>query len=185
MVGLLIKESKLKELIHGKILNLNTEDICLWQENAQELPEVRMCQQIFKINFEKITSLCLNKKMKAYLNENLKLKSIRYPDNVDRNKCRENLLTAITKKNIAGKQLFPHELVDKVVYDISSGVKAVINSQWESMKSNVLDMINERKKQTLEDNESLKMDFGKIVFMADTSGSMAGIPLSVAVGISI
>lgn len=137
-----------------------------------DIPEVKECANKFsEINFEKVASLCLNRKMKAFLNEKLKGIDLRHPDSVDRNTCRENLLKTIIENEVNGKQLFPHELVEKVNDNISTGIVAVINAQWESMKMGVLELS--------------KSKLGKTVFMADVSGSMYGTPLSVAVGLSI
>ena len=72
---------------------------------ALEVPEVLMCaQQWAEINFAKVSSLCLDRNKRAFLNEG----KGRPLDNKDRVACRENLLTMIVEKGVnalKGKQV--------------------------------------------------------------------------------
>jgi hypothetical protein len=67
-----------------------------------------------EINFAKVSSLCLDRHKRAFLNED----KDRARDNLDRLACREHLLEMIAEKGVSGfkgKQLFPHELVRQVL----------------------------------------------------------------------
>ncbi|GMI11128.1 hypothetical protein TrVE_jg9611 [Triparma verrucosa] len=177
---------------------------------ALEVPEVKECAGKFsEINFERVTSLCLNRKMKSFLNERLKDSKMRlggydetgdrYPENEDRVAARKHLLDLILKKgSVKGKDLFPHELVEncqKGGYNgMSTGVKAVVNAQWVAMRENVVKMAKERKEALAAKADPADavaaapqepLDLGKIICMADVSGSMSGTPMSVSIAMGI
>ena len=65
---------------------------------------------------------------------------------------------------------------------LSSGVKAVLNGQWNSLRENVVSMTEARRKTLEELGEVLGMDTGKLVVMSDVSGSMTGDPMLVSIG---
>ncbi|GMH68856.1 hypothetical protein TL16_g05026 [Triparma laevis f. inornata] len=173
-----------------------------------EVPEVKECCGKFsEINFERVTSLCMNRKMKSFLNEKLRDSKMqngeyeetgdRFPENEDRVEARKHLLELILKKgSVKGKDLFPHELVEncqKGGYGgLSTGVKAVINAQWIAMRENVIKMAEERKKalerkaeEMAEQPPQKPIDLGKVICMADVSGSMSGTPMSVSIAMGI
>ena len=79
---------------------------------ALALPEVLMCAKRWaEIEFGRISSVCLDRQKKAFLNEGRR----RHPEQ-DRLACRAHLLAAIQeKKALKGKQLFPHQLVQQVL----------------------------------------------------------------------
>ena len=128
---------------------------------ALAVPEVRMCaQQWAEIEFGKVSSLCLDRHKRAFLNEG---KANRHEDTPDRVACRENLLSLITEKGVAalkGKQLFPHELVKQVLepkrgfcgfgaggecgHGLSDAVCAVLNVQWEAIRAGLLEQVEAR-----------------------------------------
>ena len=128
---------------------------------ALAVPEVRMCaQQWAEIEFGKVSSLCLDRHKRAFLNEG---KARAHEDNPDRAACRQNLLTLIRDKGIAalkGKQLFPHELVQQVLeprrglcgfggvggrgHGLSEAVCAVLNVQWEAIRAGLLEQVEAR-----------------------------------------
>ena len=128
---------------------------------ALAVPEVRMCaQQWAEIEFGKVSSLCLDRHKRAFLNEG---KARAHEDNPDRAACRENLLTLIRDKGVAalkGKQLFPHELVQQVLepkrglcgfggfggrgHGLSEAVSAVLNVQWEAIRAGLLEQVEAR-----------------------------------------
>lgn len=128
---------------------------------ALEVPEVHMCAKRWdEIEFAKVPSLCLDRNKRAFLNET-KEGNVAYLDDADRVACREHLLATIVEKGVAalkGKQLFPHELVGRVVQGrcyrgprgsagLSSGVTAVLNVQWEAVRKGLLDMVAARKEE--------------------------------------
>ena len=128
---------------------------------ALAVPEVLMCaQQWGEIEFGKVSSLCLDRHKRAFLNEG---KANRHEDTPDRVACRENLLSLITEKGVAalkGKQLFPHELVKQVLepkrgfcgfgaggecgHGLSDAVCAVLNVQWEAIRAGLLEQVEAR-----------------------------------------
>ena len=116
---------------------------------ALAVPEVLMCAQKWaEINFAKVSSLCLDRHKRAFLNEG----KDRARDNLDRLACREHLLEMIAEKGVSGlkgKQLFPHELVQQVLNpkrgDLSDAVCAILNIQWEAVRNGLLEMVEARK----------------------------------------
>ena len=125
---------------------------------ALAVPEVLMCaQQWGEIEFGKVSSLCLDRHKRAFLNEG---KARAHEDDPDRAACRENLLTLIRDKGVAalkGKQLFPHELVQQVLeprrglcgvggrgHGLSEAVCAVLNVQWEAIRAGLLEQVEAR-----------------------------------------
>jgi hypothetical protein len=183
---------------------------------ALDIPEVKECANKFaEIDFNKVTSLCLNRKMKAFLNEKLGRESEmatgkyeetgdRYPKSEDRVAARKHLIDLIVKKGtVKGKQLFPHELVENVQGGRKSTAESlVINAQWKTLREGVVEMA-EKRRDEMEKKEMEKdgwegvegggkggrgkggMDLGKIICMADVSGSMSGTPMSVSIAMGI
>jgi len=163
---------------------------------ALAVPEVFECANAFaEIDFNRVTSLCLSRKTKAYLNESLKgfddsENGNRFPESEDRVACRNNLLKCLAEKGVKGKDLFPHELVSKVQSSgrSSTAVDLLINGQWKAIREGVENMVEERKKSLLVEGESgaaPSVDFGKLIVMADVSGSMHGTPMEVAIAMGI
>lgn len=123
---------------------------------ALVVPEVYMCAERWaELEFDKVPSLCLDHNKRAFLNET-KEGAVRRPDDADRVSCRERLLSTIVEKGVAalkGKQLFPHELVQQVLQrkrgpaSLSSGVTAVLDAQWETVRKGLLDMVAARKEE--------------------------------------
>jgi len=172
-----------------------------------EIPEVKMASGHFsEINFERVTSNCLHRRMKAFLNERLKDSKMntgdydetgdRFPENEDRVAARKNLLDLIIKKGaVKGATLFPHELVQTCQQgrNSSTGAKAVMNAQWVTMRENVIKMAEERRKKVEEEAASKDvpqaaskpLDLGKLIIMSDVSGSMSGTPMLVSIAMGI
>jgi len=148
---------------------------------ALDIPEVKMCANRWaEINFGKVTSLCLSRNTRAFLDEDKK-GNLRHPDSIDRKDCRENLIKNLMK-GVKGGQLNPNELVEKVFEkEVSIAVKAVVNSQWDSLVKNVQEQIQKR----IEVTGSKNFDLTKCVIMSDVSGSMNGTPMMVSIGFGI
>jgi len=158
-----------------------------------KVPEVLMSAQCWgKINFKKVPSLCLNRHRKAFLNEDLKVKlskdefetGNRYPLNPDRVLCRKHLMDQLRKGAINGKQLFPHEIVQKLGRrsDAASMEEVMCQAQWNSIRSDLLKGMEELR--ASEDKDG-KVDLGNLVPLVDVSGSMQGIPMEVAIAMGI
>jgi len=163
---------------------------------ALEVPEVKMCANHWaELKFSRITSLCMNRKMKALLNEHLKVlpssaeekTGNRYPENPDRVASRQNLLDHIIEKGISGKQLLPHELVSKVFgqHNMSSAVRTVVNAQWDKVVLNCLEQIQTRVSELKAQGKDINIDMTNMVCMSDVSGSMSGTPMMVSIALGI
>ena len=166
---------------------------CTKVRSALDIPEVKECAHRFaEINFSKMPARCLKNKMKAYLNEKLKQPSNhpngnRFPNDEDRVAARNNLLKVLNEVGVNGSQCDPHELVSKVFgkTSLSIGVKSVINSQWISLRDNVLAMIQDRRDKIIELENVNNTDTGNMIVMSDVSGSMSGDPMLVSIGMGI
>lgn len=169
---------------------------------ALDVPEVKMCGKRYsELNYEKVPSVCLKKFSKAFFNEKLKESSPddlmgignRFPDDEDRILSRQNLMEAMKKDKVKGKQLYPHELVTAVNAKNCSSVERVLfHHQWKSMRSGLLDSIAKKKaeldsKATSSGSTPARgsVDIGKLVPLSDVSGSMAGIPMEVSIALGI
>ena len=148
---------------------------------ALDIPEVKMCSNRWnEINFARVPSICLSRNTMAFLDED-KNGRIKHPENDGRQMCRHNLLDKL-KEGLKGGQLNPNELVEKVYGGgVSLSVKAVVNSQWESLMKNVQEQIRGRIAETGKNN----FDITKCIVMSDVSGSMVGTPMMVSIGFGI
>lgn len=166
--------------------------------------EVKMSSNEWdSINFSKqVTSLSLMKYRKAFLNETVNCMppsshedetGNRYPNNKVRVACRKQLRETMLNQNVSrlkGKQLFPHEIVQKIMNDwsgkLSSLEKDIFAFQWDDIKNNVLQSLSEAKsKKEVEQGHGLSIDLGKTVSLVDVSGSMGGTPMEVAIALGI
>jgi hypothetical protein len=149
--------------------------------------EILMCDKRYsEIDFSHVSSVCLNKFRKAFLNELVKEPyhdyvantGNRYPDDLDRVLCRQHLLEKTMSQDIHGKQVMPHILVEQVISkSLSDSEENLFNVQWEKIKEDVLNQINSI------DNK--KMDLGKLVALSDVSDSMSGIPMHVSIALGL
>ena len=118
--------------------------------SALNVPETSMCGKRWSsIEFSAVKSLCMDRNKRSFLNETKKGEPL-HPGDADREECRERLLKAVVAKGVAalnGKQLYPHELVAQAISrgDVSSGIAAVLNAQWDAIRNGLLDMVAERK----------------------------------------
>lgn len=157
--------------------------VCSFMNKRLDTIQIKQCGKNWKnINHTKTTSITLRKQKNALLNVTKKgeLRDVQanQHDQIDRMKCRENLLNHIAdakaKKNNAklnGQRCNVGELVKDAITAKSSSrnVQDAINLQWEDNSKN---------------NEGL----GNIIACCDTSGSMQcdeSIPLFNAIGMSI
>ncbi len=169
--------------------------------------EVSMCANRYNaINPVHIPSRCMMKHRKAFLNEKVggppprgveEETGNRHPKNKSRVECRKRLRKAMVDskvKKLKGRQLFPHEIVNKMMhgYGLSGAELDVFQCQWddivesvkaamEAMKEN--DNLDEDTKE--EEKEGGGIDLGKVVSLVDVSGSMSGTPMDVAIALGI
>ena len=163
-----------------------------------EVPEILMCSKHYEnINFKNVPSLCLNRCRKAFLNELVTRKGHphiplspgqeetgnRFPNDINRIKCRNNLQLACAEGKVCGKVLQPHELVKQIMTNplISSVDCSVYDAQWAKIKEGVLEGIAK----LMSHSDSTTINLGKLVPLVDVSGSMEGIPMIVAISLGI
>lgn len=177
------------------------------------VPEIAMCANRYAdIKFEHVASCAMAKYRKAFMNEQLKIvpkpfeeaTGNRFPDKVDRVNARNNLKTILqsgASEKLKASVLEPHNIIEKLVSPtLSSMDKQLLIALWEAKKIDV-------KKHLAEVMEQLKAEGvdlgdlprpGKLIPMADVSGSMMGnynsyyggkatdpSPLMIAVALSI
>ncbi len=169
-----------------------------------DITETKMCNKSFSsIDYTHVPSICMKKYTKAFLNEKLKGKidhnnietGNRYPNDIDRVESRKHLIDTLVNndKGIHGGQLYPHEIVSKylnhtVTSSSSYAEDLVIQSQWNSMKSEVLTRIEQKLLQlneTTVSNVQCNNFLNKLIPLVDVSGSMSGIPMEVAIALGI
>eukprot|EP01038_Epipyxis_sp_PR26KG_P007317 gene7317-9969_t len=158
---------------------------------ALDVTEIKMCGKHYQdISFSKVSSICMNKNKKAFLNEKLKvipsgpedLTGNRYPNDEDRVVCRKKLRTALLEKRVHGKQLFPHEIVSQIKDSVLSTLDYdILNAQWVDIRSNLLAKLSE----TQQSGIAASVNVGKLVPLVDVSGSMSGEPMEVAIALGI
>jgi hypothetical protein len=122
------------------------------------------------IDFTKTTSVTLANQTKAFLNLT-KQNTVRHPDCADRIECAEHFKSHIEKAVhgevvMKGKAVSMVTFVDKAIHANSQLEQDVINTQWI-------------------DNAKQTGNLGKMIAMVDVSGSMAGDPMSAAIGLGI
>ncbi len=131
------------------------------------VPEVFMSSNRFaEINFKHISSLCLNRNRRAFLN----ITKIGVKRKIDsgRELCRQNLIDC---DKVHGTEMSPHEIVKKFMYSAMSEEESkLLEKQWKSLIENI------------------KQNGGVIsnaIAMADVSGSMCGRPMEVSIALSL
>jgi hypothetical protein len=149
---------------------------------ALKTVEVNMCGRSWaSITPDAVPGRCLKLHKKAFLNEPKSKndeEELRYPDNLDRQECRQHFLDFIEsvkkgeKKAKGADVVMPHELVHSLVHETLGTNEVEINqAQWNSIREKTLELGG----------------LGKCVSMCDFSGSMDGTPkmISLALGILI
>ena len=148
------------------------------KDGIQTVTEVFMCDNNFSsIDFTKVSSICLKRNRKAFLN--LKHGGIQQRHNTqDRIEARNNLLNTLNTQKVHGGELFPYDIVKSLIHkSVSQEEIEVLESQWSDMRSKLLDIMNENNLRT--DN---------MIVMSDVSGSMFMnnyTPLAVSISLGI
>jgi hypothetical protein len=160
------------------------------------------------IDFTKdVPSVSLMKYRKAFLNEVVKGQppigdeeetGNRHPEDTVRVKCRTRLRETMMSEKAAklkGKQLFPHEIVQKFMNDgngqLSTLEKDILSCQWNDIRKNVVEALEKAKISGKEEEGGNKekpgpsIDLGKMVSLVDVSGSMGGTPMEVAIALGL
>lgn len=136
--------------------------------------QIKQCQQAWSsIDFNKVTSISLSKQKKAFLNIK-KNGEVRHPENDDRIMCAANFTNHIQKAvkgevEMKGKRIGMADFTKQAIELLRSPNQSeieLLNSQWR-------------------DNSTQTGALGKMIAMADVSGSMNGDPLHVAIALGI
>jgi hypothetical protein len=154
---------------------------------ALSTTEIKMCAKNYSsIDYSKVPSKCLFKWRKAFLNElckepcpeELEKTGNRYPTDTDRVSSRNNLIDNVKNKTIHGKQLMPHEIIEKMFDNVSVAKteEDLLTVQWEKIREDVLKNMN---------NDKKGINLSNIVPLIDVSGSMNGEPMLVAIGLGL
>jgi len=127
-----------------------------------------------EIDFNRVTSISINKQKKAFLNVKNDGEA-RFPDTKDRVQCAENFNNHVqsTIKNcseIKGKRVgmadFTKQAIELIHGHNNQVEKDILNSQWR-------------------DNAKQTDALGKMIAMVDVSGSMEGDPMNVAIALGL
>ena len=136
--------------------------------------EIKMCEQHFAaIEPGKVPGRCLQKHMKAFLNEPIKRGSLRHPDDDDRMECRKHFQEHFAKaakgeaKLNGSKTVFPHELIKKAVAIMGRHVPNPEEDPSEDEKNAILGVW----RQMVADAKAAG-GLGRSIAMCDFSGSM-------------
>ena len=179
---------KIRKQLYRKLCS----SICTFQD----VTEQKMCGKRFAdIVFKKVPSICTKKQAKAFLNEKLRDRAMRHTDDPDRVMCREHFIEHIRSGNVKGGQIFPHEIVKKIMEDtrkMSTMEEELMKGQWESMKKTLSKQIDEAmqgkangENMEIEKKQGAIIDLGKLVALSDVSGSMSGTPMMVSIALGI
>lgn len=173
----------IKEMFNIKVINRSHKKMYrkmnVYIRKYLDIVEAKMSADEFASIIPKnIPSMALQKYIKALSNRD-KNGDIIY-DIEDREECRENVLAFIANGGkINGKQLFPHELVKSCLgVELDKFKQTVLNAQF-------ADIIRNVKKQIAENKVESHIDFTKALSVCDVSGSMEGIPIRVAIGLTL
>ena len=173
----------IKEMFNIKVINPSHKKMYrkmnVYIRKYLDIVEAKMSADEFASIIPKnIPSIALQKYIKALSNRD-KNGDIIY-DTEDREECRENFITYIMNGgNINGKQLFPHELVKSCQgKELDEFKKIILNAQFKDILSNVSKQISENKVES-------HIDFTKAISVCDVSGSMEGIPMNVAIALTL
>tara|TARA_B100001989_G_scaffold252038_1_gene232888 strand:- start:1296 stop:3101 length:1806 start_codon:yes stop_codon:yes gene_type:complete len=137
--------------------------------------ETFMCGKRYReIDFAKVSSVCMHRNRKAFLNEKLKGSGLRSSDE-DRMTARDNLLSA---KKLKGGELFPYEVCRSCMERLTSGSEVfVLDKQWIDLRTKMLELMKEN-----------GVEPDNTVVMSDVSGSMTmnnNVPLLVSISLGI
>jgi hypothetical protein len=149
--------------------------------------EKLMCERKFsEIEFKLVPGKCLKKYQCAFLNvEQTSYTTCvcRYPENMDRLVCRENLLEYLRQPKVKKDtyhfdELFIHEIIDQLM---PNHYKNLNNEQIEILYKHWRTIYDEYK--SMIDNNDISLSKG--VILSDFSGSMSGTPINVSIASTI
>lgn len=159
-----------------------------------DVPEIKFCAQKWsELKISSIPSVCFHKNTKALLNET-KTNEEKFPNNEDRSKCRENVISHVkSNKKINVEQLYPNMIAcsSRNFANKSTIEKELTEYKWKLL----LDYIDIKMEETIDSMNSSNKTFakGNIICCPDVSGSMSmtsygtepNRPIDLAVSLSI
>ena len=105
--------------------------------------EIKMCSRHFAdIDPAKVPGVCLAKHMKAFLNQPLKGRGLRHPDDPDRNACREHFQDHMAKAVKGAAKVngavtrYPHQVIKDIVKGAEGAEKDALIAVWNGMVAN-------------------------------------------------
>ena len=155
--------------------------VCSSLNKELNTPEVMMsAKQWSELQIKHFASVAFQKNLKAISDEDKDGKR-KHPNDPERTALRERLMEDIMSKNkLNVKELEPHTLVSKAqAYQspLTEIGKLVLNKSWDCYQEHV--------KNLLKESDTAAKTIGKLVPLCDVSGSMAGIPMQVAIALSL
>jgi uncharacterized protein with von Willebrand factor type A (vWA) domain len=174
MATAITREQKNKAILKCKT---NYRKLISRLNNVLETLQIAQCANNWSnINFNKVTSVSLNKQKKAFLNVDKKGKT-RHPDNKDRVECAEHFQEHIANA-VKGEGSVKGKRVSMV--DFTKQARQLYKSSYNTISSEK-DLLNQQWK----DNATQTGALGNMIPMVDLSGSMIGEPLDAAVALGI
>ena len=187
------KFKRFANLISRKLYNLASKQaprgtcqkyyrqVCSALNKELNTPEVMMsAKQWSELQIKHFASVAFQKNLKAISDEDKDGKR-KHPNDPERTALRERLLEDIMSKNkLNVKELEPHTLVSKAqAYQspLTEIGKLVLNKSWDCYQEHV--------KNLLKESDTAAKTMGKLVPLCDVSGSMSGIPMQVAIALSL
>lgn len=146
------------------------------------LPEVLLAaKREEEIRFGKVAARATMLLRKVFINEK-KDGTVRSED-PKRIRLAERFLIHVVDKGLKGGQLMPHEIVEKILKNsrISKAEEMVLDAQWKDLWRNVVEQV--KTKAAEDGHEAFRPT--QMVPLCDVSGSMSGVPMNVAIALSI
>jgi Domain of unknown function (DUF2828) len=145
------------------------------------LPEVLLAaKREDEICFGKVASRATMLLRKAFMNQK-KDGSVRSND-PKRIRLASRFMTHVVEKGLKGGQLMPHEIVAKILRNpnMSEEEELVYDAQWKNLWRNVVEQVAAKAAE-----EGAEFVPSHMVPLCDVSGSMRGVPMHVAIALSI
>ncbi len=146
-----------------------------------DLPEVLLsAKREEEINFEKVASKATFLLTKTFLNEDKRGNP--RSENPKRIQLAEKFMDVVLFKGLKGGQVMPHEIVKKIMANgtISSAQELVLDAQWKDIWKGVTEQVKAKAAEN-----GLEFNPTRMVPLSDVSGSMAGVPMEVAIALGI
>lgn len=149
-----------------------------------DIPENKFCSQRWsEITLNNICSRALTLYRRALLNENKD--GTQRSSDPERVALGKRMIEFIAKARVKGGQLFPHELLKKMISASSSELK-LLKAQWKDLRLTTCAQLAEMMtNHIISGGESIVDMMPNFLCCADLSGSMSGIPIEVSTGLAV